>query len=143
MKRSNKNFGHKKRLILLILTNLISFGSGAFIDQESIETEKIIKLNKNEVLINIPSKIFLPHQKIPMNVTIKTSDGHTIFKQAKITKISPTNEKDIYKSSIIVKKELLTQEINLNHTYFQVTPYVEYSSVIAEKNVREIYEIIF
>ena len=78
-----------------------------------------------------------------MIVTVKTSDGHTIFKQAKITKISQTNEKDIYKSSIIVKKELLTQEINLNHSYFQITPYVEHTSVIAEKNVREIHEIIF
>ena len=103
----------------------------------------MIKVEANEILISIPSKIFLPHQILPMDVTIKTSKGDILFKKAKLTSIEKSSDKEIVKSSLVVNKSLMTTETNLNHPYFQITPYVDYQPVIAKQQKRLIREITF
>ena len=143
LKKSNRNRSKRKTTSLLFFTNIITFFIGTFSAGHEPTKEPVLKIKDNEILISIPSKIFLPHQKLPMDVTIKTSKGEIVFKKAKLVKIEESPEREIIKSSLIVKKSLINKETNLNHPYFQITPFVDYQPIMANQKKRLIYEITF
>ena len=128
----------------LIFTNLCSVTLGAYSFQENTEQKHPTNIQDDEAVIQIPAKLFMRPPKSEENykeVTVRDNRSTIIFSKAKLLTVLPNTEGEYPLAEIVVKKNQLNQNLNLE--YFQLTPHQPPVRSFLTKNKGEIHEITF